>query len=78
MNPDYPNTTSSYQCKPTLYDDPGHRFDYYALRYIGYMNVSANGTHKFRMNCNELCEFFLTRNDIEASLGTYNDNWEAK
>ena len=76
MNPDYPNVTSSYQCKPTLYDQSGHRFDYYALRYIGYMNLSANGRYKFKMHCNEICQFFLTKNGTETSLGDYSDEWE--
>lgn len=71
MNPSYPSNPSSFQCKSTLYDSPGHRFEYYALRYIGYMAVPANASYKFRMHCNEICEFFVTKNDVETSLGHY-------
>ena len=78
MNPNYPNKTSSYQCKATLFDEIGDRYDYYALRYIGYLKATVNASYKFRMNCNELCEFFLAKNGTETSLGRYNDNWEER
>ena len=75
MNPSYPKNVSSYKCKKTLFDSTLSKYDYYAFRYIGYMSFPVNGSFAFRMLCNEMCEFLLTKDNVEASIGNYNDNW---
>eukprot|EP00794_Sanderia_malayensis_P019881 gene19881-21822_t len=69
----YPANPSSYTCRSTLYD-PQQYSDFgenYALRYIGFMRPLTTGTYTFKMYCNEICEFFLTKNNVESSLGQY-------
>ena len=73
LSPGYPGNSSSYQCKTTLYDAETIKYDVYALRYIGYLSVASGEGYKFRLICNELCEFFLKKNGKEASLGQFND-----
>ena len=73
MNPSYPSSPSSYICKSTLYGPVARQFDYYALRYIGYLSVPANAQYNFLMRCNDICEMFLTKSGNETSLGQYND-----
>eukprot|EP00795_Rhopilema_esculentum_P002629 gene2630-826_t len=72
-NPSYPGSPSSFTCKSSLYD-PYQYQDFgnsYALRYIGYLKVPSTGVYKFKMWCNEICEFFITRNNVESSLGSF-------
>ena len=73
MNPSYPSNPASYLCKSTLYDPPGHQFESYALRYIGYMSVPETGIYKLKMLCNELCQINMTKSGTETILGSYND-----
>ena len=72
-NPSYPNIPSSFTCKSSLFDpfeyqDFGNR---YALRYIGYMIFPMNGTYSFKMWCNEMCEFFVSKAGVETKLGSF-------
>ena len=73
MNPNYPSNPSSYLCKSTLYDPSGHQYEYYGLRYFGYMSVPETGQYTFRMLCNELCQLNMTQSGTETVLGVYND-----
>ncbi|XP_065064517.1 neogenin-like [Rhopilema esculentum] len=71
-NLNYPNNPTSFTCKSTLFD-PSHDHDfgdYYALRYIGYIKVPSNGAYKLKLECDDICEFFITKNNVESSLGT--------
>ena len=69
----YPSSPTSYTCKSSLYDPYQYQDfgDRYALRYIGYMKPPSNATYSFKMWCNEMCEFFITKNNVETSLGQF-------
>ena len=72
-NPQYPSSPTSFTCKSTLFD--AHQYsnfgENYALRYIGYMKLPANGSYSFKMWCNEICDFFITEDGSERSLGSF-------
>ena len=69
----YPSNPSYFTCRSTLYDpEQYHDYgNYYALRYIGYFRPATQGTYKFKMWCNEICEFNITKNGVETSLGEF-------
>ena len=75
MNPSYPSNPVSYLCKSTIYEPSQKQFEYYALKFIGYMSVPETGTYKFKMKCNELCQINMTISGSNTVLGHYNDAW---
>ena len=65
-------------CKSTLYEPKQKQFDYYALRYIGYMSVPETGNYTMKMFCDELCQINMTKSGYETVLGDYNDADESR
>ena len=73
MNPAYPSNPVSYLCKSTLFENIQKQFDYYALKFIGYMSVPETGNYTFKMYCNEICQINMTKSGSETVLGDYSD-----
>ena len=71
MNPHYPSNPASYMCKSTLYEPVQDQFNYYALKYIGYVSVPDNGSYTFGMFCNQICQVNMTISGSETVLGDY-------
>ena len=78
MNPAYPSNPASYLCKSSLYDPLGEQFEYYALKYIGYMSVPETVHYRFKMICNEICQLNMTKSGSETVLGHYNDAYNPR
>ena len=78
MNPAYPSNPVSYLCKSKLYDDATSHYEYYALKYIGYMSVPETAHYRFTMKCNELCQLNMTKSGSETVLGEYNDAYSPR
>ena len=76
MNPSYPSNPASYLCKSTLYEPRQAQFNYYALKFIGYMSVPETNSYKFKMFCNEMCQINMTISGSYRVLGHYNDAWQ--
>ena len=66
----YPDDPTEFTCGPSLYEPSQDLADYYAMLFIGYMKPKTLGYYTFRMIGNEICELFLTKNNVEKSYGT--------
>ena len=66
----FPDNPTLYRCLPTLYEPGQNLAEYYAMKFVGYINFPENTQYEFKFYANEIAELKIIKNSTTKIVKT--------